>query len=350
MDGLIVEVLGRGNRAEQRVRVASFPATIGRSYAADVSLDDPYVDAVHARLVRDETGALFVEDAGSTNGLSLSEHGERVERLPLRPGATFRVGHTMLRVATPDMAVPPALRDDRRGSRLLRSLHSRRLAGALTIAGSLLYGVAFYLASMERNAATDFASGALGALAVVLAWAGAWALGTRLRSGHARFLAHYNIAWLAFLVLMVMGVSEEWYRFFAGDVWSADTISFLTYCVAVIGPVYASLTVASRLRRVSRLLIGAGVALVVLGLGELGEAGDEYGSSITIQMPLKPVPAALVPAMAPDEFLEAIAPLQQEVDEAASEDDTGSGGEPAAPAAPDSATPGPSAARTSRGL
>lgn len=316
MDGLIVvEVIGRGGRVQQRVKLATLPATIGRSYAADVILDDPFADALHARLVRDESGALFAEDCGSTNGIAASEHGERVDRIALTPGAVFRVGHTMLRVATPAMPLPPALRDDRRLSRSLRRLESRRLAVALTLIGAATFGVSFYLSSTDPQGGEDFAAGAFGVLGFVLVWAGAWALGSRIRAGQARFLAHYNVAWIAYLVVLMASVVEDWYRFFAGDVAAAAAVGAATFFVSAIAPVYGNLTVASRLTRTSRVLIGGAAAAVLLGLAELGDMGGDYGSAISVAMPLKPVPPALLPARDAAVFLEDVAALRQEVDD-----------------------------------
>lgn len=345
MDGLIVvEVIGRGGQVQQRVKLAALPATIGRSYAADVILDDPFADALHARLARDGTGALVVEDAGSTNGLAASEHGERLDRITLAPGAVFRVGHTMLRVATPDMPVPPALRDDRRLSRSLRRLESRGLAAALTLGGAIAFGLSVYLASSDAQGGEDFAAGAFGVFGFVLAWAGAWALGTRMRAGQARFLAHYNVAWIAFLLVLAVNEVEGWYRFFAGDVPAAAAVAAVAFFASAIAPVYGNLTVASRLTRTSRLLIGGAAAAVMLGLAELGDMGSDYGSAISVTMPLKPVPPGLLPAQEAAVFLEDIAALQQEVDEAART----TTGDDAPSVAPDSANAAPSARRTSR--
>ena len=55
---LIVEVLrhGRGGEVRERLRLTDVPVTIGRALDNALVLDDPHVDAHHARLVRDADG------------------------------------------------------------------------------------------------------------------------------------------------------------------------------------------------------------------------------------------------------------------------------------------------------
>lgn len=69
--------------------------TIGRSDAADLSIDDHFVSHMHARIL--ERGAYhFVEDLGSTNGTFLNDR--RVEKdAQLKVHDSLRIGQTTLR-------------------------------------------------------------------------------------------------------------------------------------------------------------------------------------------------------------------------------------------------------------
>ena len=71
---------------------------LGRSEAAEVTLEDSYVSAAHARLTA-RNGAWYVEDLGSTNGTLLN--GSRVSRRrPVRPGDRLQLGRTTLQFET----------------------------------------------------------------------------------------------------------------------------------------------------------------------------------------------------------------------------------------------------------
>jgi hypothetical protein len=83
-----VAVLTWGGR---RHRVDKDRATLGRSKACDVQVDDPNVSRRHAELVR-EGSAYWIVDLDSTNGVELN--GKRLRRAKLDEGATFIVGET----------------------------------------------------------------------------------------------------------------------------------------------------------------------------------------------------------------------------------------------------------------
>lgn len=68
--------------------------TVGRNETCDVAMpDDSYVSGLHARFYR-ESGALYVDDMGSTNGTFLN--GARIETPTLvAPGDSVQIGRTL---------------------------------------------------------------------------------------------------------------------------------------------------------------------------------------------------------------------------------------------------------------
>lgn len=67
---------------------------IGRSFSADIRLDDPTVSRRHALIVKTESGALRVLDDRSLNGLFVN--GEQVEWSHLEDGDELEVGRYRL--------------------------------------------------------------------------------------------------------------------------------------------------------------------------------------------------------------------------------------------------------------
>jgi hypothetical protein len=318
---IVVEVLagaGRGGwgRVVERVRLAQLPAVIGRGYASDVILDDRFVDAAHARLSLDGTGAIVVEDLGSANGTREREHAERAERLVLRPGATFRVGHTTLRVVTSDLAVPPPLREAAPSGMARWAMRRPQLAGWLSLVGAPLFALAFYQSDIDQISDSDYEGAVVLALALVAAWAGVWALVTRLRTGRARFGAHLAMAWLVLGLALAGAVASDWLRFLAADSATAEAVTMLIGVASFTVVVYGHLAIASRLPRGRRALTSVVTALLLLAaLSALSEAGlADDGEAIAIAMPLKPAPLRWVPSESAEAFLARVAKLQQVVD------------------------------------
>jgi hypothetical protein len=78
----------------ERHEVSTEKIVIGRSRECDVTVDDPNVSRRHAEL-RQENGAFWIVDLGSTNGVEVN--GERVERARLELDDTIVLGTTELR-------------------------------------------------------------------------------------------------------------------------------------------------------------------------------------------------------------------------------------------------------------
>ncbi|MGW8380070.1 FHA domain-containing protein [Streptomyces sp. ODS28] len=78
---------------------------LGRSAEADVPLDDPDVSRLHCAVTVTEDGEVTVTDLGSTNGTSLDGRPVGEQPVPLRPGATLRLGETAVRLAEPHAPV-----------------------------------------------------------------------------------------------------------------------------------------------------------------------------------------------------------------------------------------------------
>jgi hypothetical protein len=70
-------------------------ATLGRSAAADIEVDDPFASSAHARIFP-RGDFMYIEDVGSTNGTYLN--GRQVRRAEqLKMADTIRIGDTEYR-------------------------------------------------------------------------------------------------------------------------------------------------------------------------------------------------------------------------------------------------------------
>ena len=76
--------------------------TVGRGQQADVTVDDPSLSRLHARLTIDDTGQLAIDDLGSTNGIFVN--GTEQLSAYLMPGDTVRFGRIEYMVGLADEA------------------------------------------------------------------------------------------------------------------------------------------------------------------------------------------------------------------------------------------------------
>jgi len=308
-----IEVLGRGG-VEQRARLERLPALIGRGYGSDVLVDDPLADAAHARLVSDETGALRIEDLGTVNGTTVNGETYRAAAVAVLPGSIVRIGRTRLRLATSDMAVPPAAVALHSDSAELTP-RQRGMLALIPLAGLVLMVVSGWLSDTEDDPAS-LATGGVVFLLLVAAWAGAWALGGRL-SPHRRahFAEHNALAWLFLLGVTATGWIFGWLDFLT-ESRALEIVGYVVSGILFVWLINGHLRFTSRLEPRRRLLVAL---LVTIGLGGIGslvaQAGNELaGRELTVSATLKPVAPGMVPADSIGGFLEEVAELKESID------------------------------------
>lgn len=348
---VILEV-ERGDGTRSWHRVASLPFSVGRGYANDLILDDPYVDARHASLARDDSGALVLLDHGTVNGVVGEGGTVRGASVAVAPGDTVRVGRTTLRVRAVDEAVAPALLDtlhqDARPvavpmpapvrppaaapvpSSPVRAPRAEALARlATTPAGSLALTVlamaAFalngWLGSATRASASEAFGGAFGFIALAAVWAGAWALAGRVAVRRLRFVAHMGVAAAGALGALAATIAIGWLTFLFPDATLVDVVSSLLMFGLLASVIVGHLALASTLPA-RRRWRNAGLAVgTMLGVGMLGSLtkADDFSDVPSYPGVLKPMPAAWVPTRSVDEFGTVMRELRKDADELAAE-------------------------------
>jgi pSer/pThr/pTyr-binding forkhead associated (FHA) protein len=175
-----VEVLSRHREVTARHRCTGPEIRIGRGYANDVILDDPYVAPEHLLVRRDEAGALVAENVGGANGLFVGKSREAVERAVLDGDRPIRIGHTELRIREASHVVPRAR---------AYTPPRRRWPVLLALAAAIL---GIELASLWLNETTEpklsrYLMPPLGLTLFALGWAAVWSVLGRIFSGQARY-------------------------------------------------------------------------------------------------------------------------------------------------------------------
>jgi pSer/pThr/pTyr-binding forkhead associated (FHA) protein len=318
-------------------RLGDLPVTVGRGFANDLILDDPYVEARHARIALDESGAPLIEDLGSVNGL-VAKEGRLSGRVLLRPGAEIRVGRTMLRFRDSDEPVPPALVEPAAAPSvpataggMSRSRRARAVAtvtrwtgttwGRLLAAGAVASAIALYswLGSSERSSASEALFAALAFAATIALWAGIWAVASRVSVHRFHFVGHVAVASLVTLGGLAWTMAAEWLSFFFPDAGLADVLSVGIGIVLLTSLVAGHLSLASSLSRTRQWRAGfivAGTALLIAGLAALVEE-ESFTDVPTFSGIVKPVGSNWIPTATVEEFGDVMATLKDQVDEMA---------------------------------
>jgi pSer/pThr/pTyr-binding forkhead associated (FHA) protein len=336
---MILEVLHPGG-ARTWHRLGDFPLTVGRGLTNDLILDDPYVDARHARIALDARGDALIEDLGSVNGLVAND--ARLQGpVPVQPGAEIRVGHTTLRFRDPDEPVSPALVDEvavvprlpeavsepspSRPRRARVSAAVSRWAattwGRLLVAAVATSAVAIYswMGSAERSSASEAFFAALAFAFMIAVWAGIWGVASRVSVQRFHFIGHVAVASLVTLGGLVWTMAAEWASFFFPDASVADVLSGGIGIFLLSALVAGHLSLASAMPRKRQWRAGfivAGTALIIGGLATLAEE-DSFTDVPAFSGVVKPVAPGWLPTATVEEFGGVMVKLKEQVDEMA---------------------------------
>ena len=326
-----VELLDNGGRVLARHRLDRLPAVIGRAYASDVILDDPGVDPAHARLWRDGSGALRLDDLDTVNGI-VDDDGTPVRgSILLEPDRAVRLGHTTIRVRQAGDPVAPAVRTAASPPRRIVAapvteerppigpLGSPGVAIAVSAAAAAVFAADSYLGNTGRVTSAEMVGGALAVLAMLALWAGCWAFASRLVTGRFRFLGHLAIASVA-LALTVILYDVSGYLSFIAPSGGAHELLVLVVSIGLFaGVIHAHLGLSSSLPSRRRSGVAAGIALALTLFAGLGDwaSSDEFDTTLDYAGEIKPLGSRWVRAVTLDRFLEETQDLREEVDDMA---------------------------------
>jgi len=290
--------------------------TVGRALDRGLIVDDLHVDAAHAQVAQAEDGSLFLDDAGSVNGIDVP-HAGRTARAALTAGAEFRLGRTWFRVADTSAPVPAALPLAVAPSGALPWYEKRSFQLLVPLVLALLTGLQTYFGTATRDAGSDSLALVIGLAVMIAIWAGIWALVGRGLVRRAAFLSHATIASGLFLYVFAAGWLFQWAQFLFpafGETWDT-TSSVLAGGLLVIATVH-QLGLATSLsvqRRWVGTLAACGIIAVLVGAFAL-VADDAFSDVPKIQGIVRYAPAAMIPATDVEGFRGAITELRADVD------------------------------------
>jgi hypothetical protein len=302
-----IEVLSRHGEVVARHRCAGPEIRIGRGYANDVVLDDPYVAPEHLRIARDESGTLVAEDMGTANGLSAGRR--RTARLALDGNRVMRIGRTYLRLREADHPVAAA-RLAGRGARAWPAI----VALAIAVIAIELAGVWRHETGEPR--ASAYLSPALTVTVAVLGWTAGWTLLGRVFAGAARLERHLLIALSALLAYSLYDEAAS----FLGYALASPLLEQVQYVAFWCAIAAASFLHLRTIGLFSRLVSG-GVVIAILAAAltvqtvERAEQRTE-GDRQDMVRRLAPPMLRLAPVQSGNAFFAAVEAMKSELDTA----------------------------------
>jgi len=320
---VFVEVLDRRGNIRERVKIDSFPVTIGRGYTNAVIVDDRLVSAEHLRISLDMEGSMIVEDLNTLNGSRLSKSWERIERYRVPAGgeAVILIGQTVLRLRGDDFVVGPAASSRACYGPFGRYIENRAIAFLLFVAGFGVNVLTFAQGINKKVIWSDLTGMSLVLLIVFAVWTGFWSFLNRLVAHSFRFMTHLAISGIASIVFLMLLAAAEYFEFIFSAPAAAEIARFAGFGMIFSLLLYGHLSIVSELsgrkRLVSSALISAGLVGIVLLI--IYTNRKEFSNDLRFSSIMKPVGHQWVRTVSSDEFFGDLGKISIKIDAMARE-------------------------------
>jgi hypothetical protein len=305
----LIELTERDGRLARVVEVRAWPLTLGRAFDNDLVIDDPHVAPQHATLALDEAGALQLRVGQTINGLTLDgRHLDAGEQATLAAGgALLQFGGLRLRLRRPAEVLEPE-----------RPLPSLRQATWLVAGAAAAFMMAAVLAEqwvgLDPGAdATAWLPLMLGLPGVIAAWAGLWALASKIFQHRFDFGGHLRIVlpWLAAVTLVDLTVQPLGAALGWPALWRMAPVLQALMGVLLLRAHLLHVLPGSR-RLVSTLAAAAALAGMAISVTLTMRATDRF--SRPAYMSSLPMPGLRLDAAVPSaQLVQDIAPLAEQL-------------------------------------
>jgi len=314
---IVIEVLNKLGNVTARTQHLTFPIHVGRAYNHNhVILDDEYVSPNHASIQMDEHGRIQVVDLNSENGLFLMPGKNRVSQTVIDKEGLFRLGQTLLRIRTAAFVTSPTKPDTEYLVNVLQAFnHGWTAAGTMVIA-AMWMGFEVYWNNFTKSNWGELAMLPMWALALILVWAGSWALMSKINLHQYNFRIHCSIACLALIATSLFGVIDEYYAFAVSGSWTSEMLGWGGSSLLLGGFLLAHLRMCTTMDSKKLALHAGGVALGIMGLvGFSSYVGStQFLSAMSYHGELKPPGFQLADSLTLDEFFHESQRLKKKID------------------------------------
>jgi hypothetical protein len=293
----------------------ALPCTVGHEAANALVSRAPGVEGRHAELSLGEGGAILVRDLGTVGGIRLAPDGPRLDSATLALGHELFIGAARLRLApgqpggvsTSGRPAPVAALvawSERPGVKIAAPL-------VLLFAGTVM---GWTLSADEDPLTAGLAVGAAVLVAEAM-WAGGWALVNRIRYGQARFGQHFAVGVVSSAAALLLGEAANWAEFLKPSSGLAAVVSFasLTLIWLVALRLHLRVMVPEGTLRGRRLTAAFAVLLGGCFAWAPRLADPKFDAQAEYAVELKPISPALVPALTPQSYAEALRSLEREL-------------------------------------
>lgn len=257
---VVVTLQVHGQQRRQRLELPrGASVSIGRGWENDVVVDDDFVDPVHVRLRRDDSGRLHVKDLDTRNGTRLGKRRLNDES-PYAFGTPLAVGESVVSVGDAGSGVAPALALDavQVAARRFASFGWVALASLLAL-GSLVANE--YLSKAGEATRQSIGNELLGFVMMAVLWTVLAGFVGKLFRHRTHLLLHWMSACLVVVSLSVLNLSSDVLRFNLDMPLAQAVLPMTVTMVCILFIAFVTLSLSTRLGSRLRFALAGLLAL-----------------------------------------------------------------------------------------
>jgi hypothetical protein len=301
MDTLIIQIGTRPGRLAEIVGCKGDTVMLGRSFANDIVIVDPYVAPEQIKIDKHDN-KWVIKILDDTNPVLLNGSPVEDDGVELSSGDKLTIGRTHLSVFSKDHEFEST-------RKLLFSswLYHNRLGPLLPVLAvfiaSLLSAFDDYLGLSEKIEYRPFISEVLVFVFIISLWAALWALVGRLLRHQLHFFA--NLLFTAILVSFYIMVAPlgEYVEYLTGNLIFSALFNSLVFLVFLTLVLKFNLSLSTHLKNCGAVAFRASLALLLFSYGVSEFKDDEFSAYAEYANKLKPPFAKLRGDQSVEEYL-----------------------------------------------
>jgi len=300
---IVVELAARGHRSAGFHRFDGQCVRIGRAYDSDLILDEIHVSPHHAELRCDDTGAWWLHDLDSSNGLMGSRHQRLSSPVRITSGDEILLGKVHLRFYDPAHPIEEAISLGATET-LLYALTSPVLAlVAVLCAIALLTGIEWQQ-TFKPFRWKEFLPEAIGLPMSAIVWASIWASIGRLLKHDSRFIAQIIVSFAYLTAMQLWLIATAVVAFNSGSFVVLKTLFYGGGGLLFALLLSLNMRIATSLGSRQRAYYANGVAWALVALvAVFSEYGvrERFGSPQYVNLMFPPI-TRLVPSVSAEKY------------------------------------------------
>jgi len=262
MARVIITITDEQNKKDTYIMDKS-PILIGRGYANDIIISDPYVSAKHV-IITETDGGWTIEDYASENGTYIGKQILNQQTATLTSGDVFTIGKTQIQLYAPDHPVEPAKKPIK-AHKIIQFILNSNWFSSLVL--TFFYAGAFWHIINSLFITKETIYKPIGIIAVLLILAlfvtGFWSIISLLTKKEHNFHSNFSIIILFYLLNLIISRTSAYIGFITSNQVLNITFNIFISMFVFLFALFLHLSISTKLSKKAKYIIAGSLSVML---------------------------------------------------------------------------------------